>query len=187
MINQEKKTLRAEYSALRNSLTDIEAKSASICDLLINSDLFKNADTVLLYWSVGSEVVTHKMIDKALSDSKKVALPKCIDKDGNMLFYYVVSLSDLSNGMYGIKEPVTDKLYDISDSCSICLVPGLCFTKDGYRLGYGKGYYDRFLSDFQGVSVGLCFEDCLAEYLPVDMYDKKVDYVITDKRIYDIK
>ena len=187
MINQEKKTLRAEYKALRNSVTDMQDKSDSIYESLIDSDLYYDAKIVLLYWSVDSEVSTHKMIDKVLSDGKRLALPKCIDSNGNMLFYFVRSYDDIIDGMYGIKEPVENELYTNSDEPTLCIVPGLCYTRDGYRLGYGKGYYDRFLEKFSGATVGLCYDECLVESLPIDEYDKKVDFIITNKRIYDIK
>ena len=187
MINQEKKVLRAEYKALRNSVKNIEAKNESIYELLINSDFYYDAETVLLYWSIDSEVATHKMIVKVLSDGKRLALPKCVDSKGNMLFYFVRSYDDIVDGMYGIKEPVENELYTTSDTPALCLVPGLCYTLDGYRLGYGKGYYDRFLDKFRGVSVGLCYDECLADSLPIDEYDRKVDFIITDKRIYNIK
>lgn len=187
MINRSKKTLRSEYKALRNSVTDREVKSDKIYQLLTDSNFYNDADTVLLYWSVGSEVITHRMIDKVLSDGKKLALPKCIDAFGNMLFYYVSSADELIDGMYGIKEPAGDKPYDVSHMRSLCIVPGLSFSTAGYRLGYGKGYYDRFLENFKGVSIGLCYEECMTQFLPTDGYDKQVNYIITNKSIYDIK
>lgn len=187
MIKEEKKLLRAKYTEIRALVADKEAKSEAMYDYLISSSFYECADTVLLYWSTSSEVITHKMINKALSDGKRLALPKCIDKNGNMLFYYIKSAEDLIDGMYGIKEPATDELADSFSDSDICIVPGLSFTEDGYRLGYGKGYYDRFLQNFPGTSIGLCYEDCLAQSLPIDQYDKKVNYIITDKTIYKIK
>lgn len=187
MIKEKKKTLRRKYSEIRALVSDTDAKSDAIFNYLVGADFYIGADTVLLYWSTSSEVITHKMIDKALTDGKRVALPKCIDKQGNMLFYYIKSADDLRDGMYGIREPVTDDLADKFKTNDICLVPGLSFDKDGYRLGYGKGYYDRFLQSFPGVSAGLCYEGCLSESLATDQYDKKVNYIITDKTIYKIK
>ena len=187
MIKEEKKKLRAEYYEIRASVSDKDAKSDAMYDYLIDSSFYNCADTVLLYWSTSSEVMTHKMINKALNDGKRLALPKCIDKNGNMLFYYIKSTEDLIDGMYGIKEPATDELADRFSETDICIVPGLSFDKDGYRLGYGKGYYDRFLQNFPGVAVGLCYEECRADSLPIDRYDKKVNYIITDKTIYKIK
>ena len=187
MIKEEKKLLRAKYSEIRALVVDKEAKSDAMYGYLVSSSFYKNADTVLLYSSASSEVVTHKMIDKVLADSKRLALPKCIDKNGNMLFYYIKSAEDLIDGMYDIKEPATDELADSFSDSDICVVPGLSFSEDGYRLGYGKGYYDRFLQNFPGTSIGLCYDECLAHSLPIDRYDKKVNYIITDKTIYKIK
>ena len=187
MINQNKKVLRAEFQRIRASVYDRNTKNEDITNFLIESDEYKYSDKVYAYWSVGSEVETQKIILKALDDNKMVALPKCIDKDGNMKFYYIASVSDLVDGMYGIKEP--REIYPADDftNKSLCIVPALSFAEDGYRLGYGKGYYDRFLSKFTGVSIGLCFSDCLCEKLPADSYDKKVNYIVTNEKIYDIR
>ena len=187
MINQDKKSLRIIYKKIRSSVIGRDTKNKSITDLVLESQHYKNADKIFSYWAVDSEVETSDIIAKALKDNKKVALPKCTDKDGNMEFYYITSLSDLLDGMYGIKEPPTNCPADDYTDCSLCLVPALSFDKEGYRLGYGKGYYDRFLSRFKGVSIGLCFSDCLSEKLPRDAYDKKVNYIVTNEKIYDIR
>ncbi len=181
-----KSVLRKKYIDIRNSIENTADSSDDILNFIVGSDLYNNADTVLAYWSVGSEVMTHKIIDRALRDKKKVALPKCTDKNGNMRFYYVASLYDLADGMYGIKEPLTDAIADVFNENSVCLVPGLSFDKKGYRLGYGKGYYDRFLSDFAGISIGLCYDSCLSDELPKDEFDIKVNYIITNTKIYDL-
>lgn len=182
-----KKDLRIKYKIIRNSVGNASHQSEEMFSLLINSSMYKTAQTVFVYWSCGSEVDTHRIIDKALGDKKKVALPKCTDKNGNMEFYYISSLDDLSDGMYGIKEPNNNNNADVFSGNDLCLVPGISFDKYGYRLGYGKGYYDRFLSSFNGVSVGLCYDACLSETLPKDEFDKKVDYIITNTKIYDLR
>ena len=187
MINQDKKSLRSEYKNIRSSVSDRDAKNLRIAEVVLKSLQYKNADKIFAYWSVSSEVETYSIISMALTDGKKVALPKCSDKEGNMKFYYITSLSDLIDGMYGIKEPPTDRLADDFTADSLCLVPALSFDKDGYRLGYGKGYYDRFLSAFTGVTIGLCYEECLIETLPKDRYDKNVNYIVTNEKIYDIR
>ena len=151
----------------------------------MNCDQYKKADKLFVYWSVGSEVDTHRIIEDALNRGKKVALPKCTDSQGNMQFYYINSLTDLTEGMYGVMEPIADVIADDYTAESLCLVPALSFDSDGYRLGYGKGYYDRFLSRFTGVSFGLCYEESLSDKLPRDIYDKKVDYIVTNFKKYD--
>jgi 5-formyltetrahydrofolate cyclo-ligase len=185
MINQDKKSLRSLYKSIRASVEDKESKNILIADSVLKSEVFKNADTVFAYWSAGSEVDTSKIIEKALSCGKNIALPKCTDSQGNMQFYYIDSLSDLTEGMYGIMEPEGNKAADDFTASSLCLVPALSFDSDGYRLGYGKGYYDRFLSDFKGISIGLAYEECLCDSLPRDEYDKKVNYIITNIKQYD--
>lgn len=180
-----KKDLRIKYKNIRNSIENTSALGEKIFSQLIDSYMYKTADIVLAYWSVGSEVDTRRIIDKALEDKKKVAFPKCTDKNGNMIFCYISAVSDLSDGMYGIKEPINGVVADSFTESSICLVPGLSFDKCGYRLGYGKGYYDRFLSNFCGTSIGLCYESCLCEELPREEFDKHVDYLITDIKIFN--
>ena len=186
MINQDKKSLRNFYKSVRASITDRDIKNSLITEFILESEQYKNADKIFAYWSVDSEVETHKIITEALKDKKEVALPKCSDKCGNMEFYYIASLSDLTDGMYGIKEPIMKHKADDFTERSLCLVPALSFDNEGYRLGYGKGYYDRFLDKFKGVSMGLCFGESLNEKLPRDSYDKKVNCIVTNEKIYDL-
>ena len=187
MINQTKKSLRSEYRKIRASVHGRGTKNKSITELVLGSEQYKNADKIFAYWSVDSEVDTFNIISKALNDMKMVALPKCTDKDGNMEFYYIASIDDLLDGMYGIKEPPVVHSADNFTESSLCIVPALAFDIKGFRLGYGKGYYDRFLERFKGISMGLCFSDCLCEKLPRDSYDKKVDYIVTNEKIYDLR
>lgn len=186
MMDITKKSLRTEFRKIRASVYNRDEKNYSITESVLNSQQYITADKIFAYWSVDSEVDTRRIIDKALSDGKMVALPKCTDKDGNMKFYYISSASDLLQGMYGIMEPPEDHIAEDFTKDSLCLVPALSFDNEGYRLGYGKGYYDRFLVKFKGVSMGLCFSDCLCENLPRDSYDKKADYIVTDEKIYDL-
>ena len=187
MIDSEKKALRVKYKKIRSEIDNKASLDKSICESVLKTKQYKNADRIYVYWSCGSEADTRKIISRALVDGKKVALPKCEDSAGNMRFYYIDSLSDLSVGMYGIAEPTGERLADDFTADSLCLVPALSFDYDGYRLGYGKGYYDRFLSNFTGVSMGLCYEACLSKKLPRDIYDKKVNCIVTNFKIYEIR
>ncbi len=187
MINKEKKALRVKYKKIRSDIKDRDILDICIAESVLNSHQYKNADRLYVYWSVYSEVDTHKIIRQALADGKKVALPKCADTFGNMQFNYIDSLSDLSVGMFGIAEPSGDLPADDYTVDSLCLVPALSFDRYGYRLGYGKGYYDRFLSSFTGISFGLCYEDCLSDKLPSEIYDQKVNYIVVNTKIYDIR
>ena len=114
-------------------------------------------------------------------DNKKIALPYCTDKDGNMSFYYINSFDDLITGSFGIREPdITKCKIAVPDDNTLIIVPGLSFDRFGYRLGYGKGYYDKFLSKHKIKTIGLCYKECLVEKIDTDKFDYKIDEVITD-------
>lgn len=182
---EEKIALRRQLRQVRNSIVNRSELSEMICNTLLETNIYRNCKSVFVYASADSEVETELIIKSAFSLGKKVAFPKCIDNNGNMKFYFINSLDELSEDMYGILAPVTHTEAHFGDTSSLCIVPGLAFSSDGYRLGYGKGYYDRFLSEFKGVSIGLCYHDCVRAHIPTDKYDKKVNYLITDKRIYN--
>jgi len=152
-----------------------------ICEKFLSLDIYKNSNTILAYYPLPYEVNILPIIKKALKDKKKVALPITLDKCGNMEFYFIKNLNDLKKGNYGILEPIMESKnkVNIFDN-SICIVPGICFDLDKYRVGYGKGYYDRFLNLFKGVSIGLCYFECLIDKIKVDKYDQKVDIILTD-------
>lgn len=179
-IRLEKKQLREHFKKLRASVPDKEAKDLKIRNKLSNLWVYRDAKTVFTYVSMGSEVSTIEIIEMALKASKKVAVPYCIPGTREMKFYYIRSLDDLEPGSFGVLEPKTDKCEEAKEHSGICLVPGLAFDRTGRRLGYGKGYYDRFLSNFNGCTVGLTYQCCIADELPSGRYDVKVDTVIHD-------
>lgn len=184
-MNDSKNILRAKYREIRKNIQNKSEFENRICNLFLQSDLYRNCNTLFLYSAVGKEADIERITETALAEGKKVALPVCLDEKGNMSFYFIKGLFDIQAGMYGIREPKTDLCTEACFDCeTVCLVPGLCFDKEGGRLGYGKGYYDRFLKNFTGKSVGICFEECVAENLVLDKHDKTVNYLITDKKIY---
>ncbi len=179
-----KDVLRKELKQKRAKLTNKEQLSDVIAESFLSTDLYKNSDVILLYYSVGSEVATHKIFSAALKDEKRIAFPVCLNKDGAMEFHYICDHTDLEEAMYGIKAPKSGCMRFENCQNALCIVPGLAFDNKGYRIGYGKGYYDRFLETFDGISVGLCFEAMLKDALPINIFDETVDYLITDKKIY---
>ena len=181
---QIKKELRRFYREKRKSIADKEVKDKRICECFLNSELYKNARTLLCYAALKDEINTDSIIIRALKDGKKVALPRCLDFNGNMDFYYIKSLSELTEGAFGIREPdihICGKVKNFTDC--VCLVPALAYDKNGYRLGYGKGFYDRFFKKFIIISVGLCYNETLSDGLPVEEHDEAVDYIATDHEI----
>lgn len=180
-----KNALRKELLLLRQELENKDELSLKISDSLVNFDCFLKAETILLYSSLKDEVSTEKIFKTCLEMKKTVAFPVCLDRDGTMEFFIVKSEAELERGMYNILSPKSDcKKLEPNGKC-LCIVPGVAFDKRGYRLGYGKGYYDRFLDSFNAVSVGLCFDSLVRDTLPVNEYDKRVNYLITDKKIYN--
>lgn len=180
-----KSDLRLQLKAFRDRLDNKAEYDRKIAEQFISSPLFEEAETVLLYYSSGSEISTNEIFRVCLEKGKKVAFPVCLDKDGTMEFFTVRDEHDLAEGMYGIKAPAEGCPRLICDEKCLCAVPGLAFDRKGYRIGYGKGYYDRYLACFPGVSVGLCYDALLCEELPVNEYDIKVNYLITDKTTYN--
>lgn len=187
-ISSDKAYLREKYRHIRAAAKN-EAKDDRICAFLLDSEIYKGADTLFIYYSVKSEVDTLKIISTALGEGKRVALPKCIDSYGSMEFYFIKSLeTSLEDGYFSLKEPdvLTCEKADFGNN-DVCILPAMACDRKGCRLGYGGGYYDRFLSRFNGKTLALCYEECLCDELPCDKYDKKVDMIITNMKIYELK
>lgn len=168
----------------RHSIENKENISKNICETLLSSKLYINSKTLLCYAAINDEINTDYIIEKALIDNKIVALPYCVDSNGTMEFYIIESFDDLKTGSFGVREPNINKCRKLVDfSNSIIIVPALCFDKNGYRLGYGKGYYDRFLEKHSFISIGLCYNSLVKNEIPINRYDLPVNYVITEKQV----
>lgn len=182
-IKYTKDELRKKYKILRVNMSENERAfcDTKIFEYLINLYQYRNAKTILTYISIDIEVDTRLLIKKALDDGKYVAVPKCTD-DCGMDFYFINSTDDLEKSSFGLIEPKTDKCRKVKNykDC-LCIVPGMSFDVSGYRIGYGKGYYDRFLSEFTGTTAGICYSNCVQWKLPRGFYDKSVDILVTDK------
>lgn len=182
-----KKDLRKILKKQRRSISDKSTSDQRIRNYLMESDIFKNADAILFYAALDDEINIDECIDFALSKGKKAALPVCLDDNGNMKFYYIDSLNDIQTGYFGVREPDTDICREVTDfNNTICIVPGIVYDKNGYRLGYGKGYYDRFLENYSFISVGLCYNELIIDALPIGEYDVPVNYIITQDGLLTI-
>ncbi len=179
-----KKELRITTAKERKSIADKAEKDRRIAEFLLSSEEYRAARLILCYASLPDEVSTYYIIKQALSDGKEVALPYCTDKAGNMDFYLIKNTTSLNVGTFGVREPDITKCAKAEDfSSSIALVPGLCFDVSGNRLGYGKGYYDRFLKNYASLSFGLCYNRLVKKSIPVNNYDEKVTLLITEEGI----
>lgn len=179
-----KNELRAYYRNIRREMSDKENKDRLIFSMFSKSEYFRKFDNFFVYVSGEIEVDTIELISFLLKHNKSVAVPLCDTDKCTMEFYSISSFDDLESGAYGIYEPKKECLKITADENTVCIVPGLAFDKSGFRIGFGKGYYDRFLSEFKGESVGLCYDECFSDILIKDKFDMCVSAVITETCIY---
>ena len=167
-----KAVLRKELLSLRKALSPAELT----VDLLNSYKEFRKAKTVFCYVSYNGEVETLNLLSD-IARIKTLVVPYCTDDAGNMIAVKINSTDDLKKGMYGILEPKNPVPFP-KEAIDFAIVPGVAFSKDGYRLGYGKGYYDRFLSDITPYKLGVCKKELLLEKLPTNEFDIKMDNIL---------
>jgi len=188
-LKTEKSLLRKKYGDIRSSVSPRQREifDRAIFERVISLVQYRECRHLFTYVSCKSETDTIRLIKKALSDGKRVSVPKCADRH-TMEFYEIHSLDDLEKGAFGIPEPKTDICRKTETGFpALCIVPALCFDRNGYRTGYGGGYYDRFLADFKGTSVGICYSVCVCSECPKDIYDISVDILVTENAFYILK
>ena len=175
---------RKILKSVRDGMSESERveKSAAVSRLLTDWEIYKKADTVMTYVSFGSEVKTDAALEKILSDGKTAAVPLC-GSGAEMTARVIRSRDELNPGAYGVPEPPESAPLITKDRIDLIIVPGLGFDKSGYRIGYGKGYYDRYLKDYRGETVGLCFGTCLVDNICRGPRDRKVGFIITESEI----
>lgn len=183
----EKQRLREERLAAREALSEQERSVLDdrITQKLLAISEYAEATTVLTYVSVSSEVSTRMFIESALRDGKTVAVPRCLP--GHCLeFVAITSLDQLIAAPFGLFEPPKElpALTEEQMDASICIVPALLVDTKGYRLGYGAGFYDRFLSTYPGKKICLAYQQSLSRTtLPHTAFDVAVDLVITESEV----
>ena len=185
---QEKDALRKEYKEKRKALPkeEKERRDAGICRRAASLAVFRFAKYVLLYDATESEISLSPLAREALARGKVLAYPRCDTESRTMTFHTVSSPDELVPDAYGIKAPRADAPVFAPGKyagSAVCFVPGLVFDRGGFRLGYGKGYYDRFLSSFPGSSVGVIYSDFLVPRLPRGRYDRNTDILLTEQNV----
>ena len=170
-----KQILRNKYKEIRKNIKDKEEQANIIFNKVINLEEYKQNNLILTYVSLKDEADTIKLIEHSLEIGKQIAVPKCEGDD--IVFYYISGFEDLQEGKFGILEPNTkEKVNDFTNS--ICIVPGIVFDKQNNRIGYGRGFYDRFLEKYKGVKIGLTYKECICDKIDTDINDIKMDKVI---------
>jgi 5-formyltetrahydrofolate cyclo-ligase len=184
----EKARLRKVLLQRRASLSPEERKKKGekIRDNFFSLPFYKKSKTIMFYLSLPTEVPTDEMIERALSEGKRIAVP-CI-KEGNIFPSLLISLSQTEVGRFGIREPKKKKFISPKE-LGLVVVPGCGFDLKGHRIGFGKGFYDRFLSELKEniPLVALAFEIQIVEEIPSDRWDVQMNYIVTERRIIKIK
>jgi 5-formyltetrahydrofolate cyclo-ligase len=177
----EKARLRKQLLDSRDSFSQdfIDITSKQIQDNLRKIEPYRNAKSIGAYYSIGSEVKTQDILHDILKFGKELALPKVVKKD--LVFKKIASTLDLEEGNFSVMEPKEN--CPIVKKMDVIIVPSIAITKDGYRLGYGFGYYDRYLSDKKTIKIALCYSKQIIKSFPVSDHDVRMDYVVTEDEV----
>ena len=183
MIREQKAALRAELRALRAALSNEERakRDKRICDSL--TSLLDGVALLLLFYPKGAEIDLRPIFHEAMARGIPCAFPRCAEEQGEMEFYLVSALDELEEGKFGIREPRSDAPMVTDLANALMIVPAFSFDSCGHRIGYGGGYYDRYLRAHKIRSVGVAYEAFLRVSLPHDELDTAVDAVVTEQQI----
>lgn len=181
-----KAQIRHRMLDLRRALAPEQAAvlSVSILERLCRIEAFRSARQVLTYVaSKDNEVDTNPLIAKLLGEGREVAVPLVVS-DETMRWIRINSLEKLKPGRFGILEPQEDRTeIEPGSESSACVVPGIAFDVIGHRIGYGKGFFDRFLAVYSGLTFGLAYDFQVFASLPFDAHDHSVGTVVTERRL----
>jgi len=188
VMTTKKKELRKSLLKKRCGLSKEDCRKLSkiVCKRLTELEIYKHADTVFAYSSIRNEVSCDYLIEKALSDGKKIALPKVInsDNDNEMHFFYCNEQENLEEGFMGISEPKEDySNLAVPSENTLIILPGIAFGRNFGRIGYGKGFYDRYLSLYEEnvQSVAVCYDFQLLDTIPTDEHDIPSNAIVTPR------
>ena len=178
---QDKKQLRQHYQVIRKAIIDKDLKSKIIIDHFIKQPITKKAKMIGCFAGLANEVQTLSLLDKSLN----LCFPRVQGKD--MMFYAVNSIDELDKGSFGILEPKQGCPLVNIEQIDIMLIPCVALDKKGTRIGYGQGYYDRYLRDYRGLKIALCFAETIStNKIPSEEHDVKMDMYIDEKGFHII-
>ena len=174
----DKTALRNSIRARKRAMTEEEivSRSEALARQFYASEAYKNAKTIYGYMPYNQEVRTIPMMEQALKDGKKVAIPQCYGD--TMKFIFIDDLTQVEKGYANIPEPIADEPA-ADDTTALVLMPGLAFDPQGHRCGYGGGFYDKFLAaEPNHPTLALCYEFQMLPHLETEAHDIPVDYVL---------
>ena len=190
-IKELKNSLRLRSRSFRETMDPRRKERAdqAIFRRLVSLREYLRAEWVFTYVSKPIEVDTFAFIRKALADGKRVAVPRCVPGTREMEFYEIRSERELKPGAFGVLEPEPEPSRLVGEGVrGLCVVPGFSFDSEGYRLGYGKGYYDRFLPRCARAAVyGIAYEAQKVDAVAAGPLDVRLDGIITEKGVYQWK
>lgn len=184
-----KAQIRERILNIRSAMTsdEIENKSNQIIRKVILTPEYEEADNLLLYADYKNEVMTKGLFEYAIMHKKKVYFPKCLS-DNNMEFYQITSINQLMEGYKGIYEPKIREEYKYCynpKEDTLVIIPGVAFDMNGYRVGYGKGFYDKYLWNKRQLTfMALSFANQIVDEIPNTEYDIKMDKIVTEEMIF---
>ncbi|MGE6629312.1 5-formyltetrahydrofolate cyclo-ligase [Bacillus sp. NPDC077027] len=179
-----KKELRTQTLAALEQMkaAEVSKNAESVYEHLFQMPEWREAKTIGLTISRGLEVPTAPIIEEAWKEGKMVCVPTCFPKDKQMIFYQYTAQTRMTSGYFGLKEPDPQSSTPVKkDKMDLMVVPGVCFDQKGYRIGYGGGYYDRYLHHYKGVKLALAFSIQVLEEVPKETHDIPVSLIVTEK------
>ncbi len=185
--DMEKRELRRILKQRRKEISVEQHREwdRAIVESIAASELFQNASMLLLYAPMEGEINLLPLARIARQMGKPIAFPRCDTQNNTMEFYVLTEDTRLRAGAYDIPEPPEDAPVCIPDERALCILPGLSFDLCGNRIGYGKGYYDRYVSTFLGVTLGAAYANLLLREVPTEPHDLPVQWLCTERGIYD--
>lgn len=186
----EKKYLRQQLKENLSSLSKplYEDYSHKAAELLYQDNDWLDAKVIGVTISKRPEVDTIPIIKKAWEEGKKVVVPKCYPDEKKMIFRFLSDFSQLESVFYGLLEPIVEKTAEAApEEIDLLIVPGLGYTMEGYRIGFGGGYYDRYLTSFHGKNLSLAFNLQIIPPFPIEEYDLPISKIITNEKVIKIR
>jgi 5-formyltetrahydrofolate cyclo-ligase len=181
-----RKQMRETLSKLTKPL--YEDLSTTIAYRLYEHPDWKEAQVIGITISMLPEVDTYQIIKKSWELGKQVVIPKCSPKEKKLSFRTLTAFSQLESVFHGLLEPIEAETIEVGpDQIELLIVPGLAYTREGYRIGFGGGYYDRFLKDYHGSTISLAFNSQVIPHIPVEVHDVPVSTIITNNEVIEKK
>lgn len=189
-MSEKKKLIRKEMKESLALLTKpyYEHYSYKIANILYKDEDWLKANVIGITISKEPEVDTYQIIRKAWKAGKEVVAPKCNPMTKTLSFRKITEFSQLESVFYGLLEPIIEKTVEVKpEDIDLLFVPGLAYTREGFRLGFGGGYYDRYLTDYNGKTLSLAFDFQVIPQFPIEKHDIPVSKIITNDEVIKIK